>query len=76
MAEDLGDSRVGKVVGGDIDRLDRGDCGSGDRRDALLGFGDLAGERRLVADPRRQPAEQPRNLAAGLDEAVDVVDQQ
>ena len=50
--------------------------GPGDRGDALLELGDLAGQRRLVADPRRQPAEQPRHLAARLDEAIDIVDQQ
>ena len=48
----------------------------GDRGDALLELGDLARERRLVADARRQAAEQARHLAAGLDQAVDVVDQQ
>ena len=76
MAEDLGDRRVGEIVGRDVDRLDRGDRGAGDRGDALLELGDLARQRRLVADPRRQPAEQPGHLAAGLDEAVHVVDQQ
>ena len=38
--------------------------------------GDLGGERRLVADPRRQPPEQAGHLAARLHEAEDVVHQQ
>ncbi len=76
VAEDLGHRRIGEIVGRDIDRLDRGDRRSGNRGDALLEFGDLGGEGRLVADARRQPAEQSGHLAAGLHQAIDVVDQQ
>src|SRR3546814_13722279 len=50
-------------------------CSSDHRGDALLEFGDLAGKRRLVADAGGQPAEQARDLAARLDQAIDVVDQ-
>ena len=76
MAENLGHGRVGKVVRGHIDRLDRSDGGSGHRGDAFLELGDFAGQGGLVADARRQPAEQAGHLAARLDQAVDVVDQE
>ena len=76
MAEQLGDRRVGEVVGRDVDCLDRGHGGAGDRGDALLQLGDLGGKRRLVADPGRQPAEEARDLAARLDEAEHIVHQQ
>ena len=38
--------------------------------------GDFGGERRLIADPRRQAPEQARDFAARLDEAKHVVHQQ
>ena len=76
MGEGLGDGGIGEVVGRHVDRLDRGDRGALDRGDALLELGDLGRQRRLVADARRQAAEQARDLAARLDEAEDVVDQQ
>ena len=76
MAGDGGHRRVGEVVGRHIDRLDRGDRGAGDRGDALLQRRHLGGQRRLVADARRQPAEQAGDLAARLHEAEHVVHQQ
>src|SRR6516164_10077585 len=42
VTEDLGNRRIGEIVGWDVDRLDRGDRGPGDRRNALLKLGDLA----------------------------------
>jgi hypothetical protein len=57
VAEDLGNSRVGEVVGRYIDGLDRSDRGPGDRSDTLLELGDLACKCRLVTDPRWQPPE-------------------
>ena len=74
--EDRGHRRIGEIVGRHVNRLDRGDRGAGDRGDALLQLGDFGGERRLIADPRRQAAEQAGDLAARLHEAIDVVDQQ
>ena len=47
-----------------------------DRGDPLLQVGDLGGERRLVADLRGKPPEQAGDLAARLQEAEDVVDQE
>ena len=76
MAENLGHGRVRKVVRGHIDRLDRGDGSSGHRGDPFLKLGDFARQSRLVADARRQPAEQARHFAARLNQAVDVVDQE
>ena len=38
--------------------------------------GDLAGQGRLVADPRRQAAKQPRHLTARLHQPIHVIDQQ
>ena len=65
-----------KSSAGHIDGLDRRDRNAADRGDALMQSRDLAGERRLVADPRRQPPEQARHFAARLDEAKDIVHQQ
>ena len=64
---------IGEVVGGHVDRLDGGHRDAGDGGDALLQRGDLARQRRLVADPRGHAAEQTGHLAARLDEAVNVV---
>ena len=68
--------RVGEVVGGDVDRLHRGDRALARRGDALLQLAHLGLQRRLVADLRRHAAEQRRDLRARLDEAEDVVDEQ
>ena len=76
MARDRGHRRIGEVVGRHIDRLDRGDRGAGHRGDALLQRRHFGGQRRLVADARRQPAQQAGDLAAGLDETEYVVHQQ
>ena len=68
--------RVGEVVGGDVDRLHRGDRALARRRDPLLELAHLGLQRRLVADLRGHAPEQRRDLRAGLDEAEDVVDEQ
>ena len=67
---------IGEVVGGDVDRLHRGDRALARGGDALLQLAHLGLERRLVADLRGHPSEQRRDLGAGLDEAEDVVDEQ
>ena len=59
MTKDLGNRWIGEIVGWDVDCLDRGDGGAGDRSDTFLELGDLACKRRLIADARRQPAEGP-----------------
>ena len=76
MRERVRGRRVGEVVGGDVDRLHRGHRARARRRDPLLQLPHLGGERRLVADGARHPAEQRRHLGARLDEAEDVVDEQ
>ena len=68
--------RVGVVVGGHVDRLQRRDRATPGRGDPLLQLAHLVGERRLVTDSRRHAAEQRRHLGAGLHEAEDVVDEQ
>ena len=68
--------RVGEVVGGDVDRLHRGDRALARGRDPLLELAHLGLQRGLVADLRGHAPEQGRDLRAGLDEAEDVVDEQ
>ena len=69
-------SRVGVVVGRHVDGLQRRDRALLRRRDPLLERRHLRREVRLVADGRRHPAEQRRDLRAGLGEAEDVVDEE
>ena len=61
---------------GHVDRLHRRDRALVRRRDPLLQLPHLGGERRLVADGARHPAQERRDLGAGLDEAEDVVDEE
>ncbi len=68
--------RVGDVVGGHVDRLQRRDRVTARRGDALLEETHLVGQRRLVTDGRGHAAEQRRDLGARLGEAEDVVDEQ
>ncbi len=68
--------RVGDVVGGDVDRLQRGDRVTTRRGDALLEHTHLVGQRRLVTHGGRHAAEQRRDLGTGLGEAEDVVDEE
>ena len=76
MAEYLGDGRVREIVRRHVDRLNRGDGSTRDRGDAFLKLGDLAGKSGLIADARRQTAKQPGDLAARLNQAIDVINQQ
>ena len=76
VGERGGRRRVGDVVGGHVDRLHRGDRVTAGRGDPLLELAHLVGQRRLVAHRRRHPAEQRRDLGAGLGEPEDVVDEQ
>ena len=76
VGERGGRRRVGVVVGGDVDRLQRGDRVTARRGDALLQLAHLVGQGRLVAHRGRHAAEQRRDLGAGLGEAEDVVDEQ
>src|SRR3954469_6864942 len=68
--------RVGIVVGGNVDRLDRSDRPLLRRRDPLLQLAHLRQEPRLVAAGRRHAAEERRHLGARLREAEDVVDEE
>ena len=68
--------RVGQVVGGDVDRLQRGDRVTAGRGDALLQLAHLVGQGRLVAHRGGHAAEQGRHLGTGLGEPEDVVDEQ
>ena len=76
VGEHRGRGRVGEVVGGDVDRLHRGDRAALGRGDPLLQFAHLGLQRRLVADRGGHAAEQGRDLGARLDEAEDVVDEE
>ena len=76
VGERRGGRRVGEVVGGDVDRLHRGDRALVRRRDPLLQLAHVRGERRLVTDGRRDAAEERRHLGARLGEAEDVVDEE
>ena len=76
MAEGRRRRRVGVVVGGHEDGLQRRDRALLGRGDALLQPGHLGRQVGLVADRRRHPAEQRRHLRAGLGEAEDVVDEE
>ena len=68
--------RVGQVVGGHVDRLQRGDRVPARGGDPLLQHAHLVGQRRLVAHRRGHAAQQGRDLRAGLREPEDVVDEQ
>ena len=76
VRERRGRRRVGVVVGGDVDRLQRGDRVTTRRGDALLQLTHLVGEVGLVAHGGRHAAEQRGDLGAGLGEAEDVVDEE
>src|SRR5690606_26991104 len=63
--------RVGEVVGGNVDGLNRGNGALGRRGDALLQGAHFRGERRLVTDGAGDTAEQSGHLGARLREAED-----
>ncbi len=68
--------RVGVVVGGHVDGLERGDATAPGRGDALLQLTHLVRQGGLVSHRGRHAAEQGGHLGAGLHEAEDVVDEQ
>ena len=69
-------SGVREVVGRHVDRLHRGDRALLGRGDALLEVAHLGRERRLIPDRAGHPAQQRRNLGAGLSEPENVVDEE
>ena len=69
-------SRIGQVIGGDVNRLHRGDRALAGRGDALLQLTEVGAESRLVADRAGHAAEQSGDLGVGLREAEDVVDEE
>ncbi len=71
-----GRRRVGQVVGGDINGLNRGDGARLGGGDALLQVAHLGGQRGLVTNGGGHTAQQCGNLGAGLRETEDVVDEQ
>ena len=76
VGEGGGRGRVGQVVGGDVDGLDRGDRALLGRGDALLQVAHLGRQRRLIANGGRDTAQQGGHFRTGLREAEDVVDEQ
>ncbi len=76
VGEGGGRRRVGQVVGGHVDGLDRGDRALAGGGDPLLQIAHLGGERRLIAHGRGDPAKQGRHFRARLGEAEDVVDEE
>jgi hypothetical protein len=76
MRERGGGRRVGQVVGGHIDGLNRGHRARRRGGDSLLELTHLRGERRLISDGARHATEERGDLRPCLDEAEDVVDEQ
>jgi peptide chain release factor 1 len=76
MREGRGRRRIGVVVSGDVNRLDRRDRSFLRRRDALLQLAHLGEERRLISDGGRHAAEQRRHLRPCLGETEDIVDEE
>ena len=75
VRERCGRSRVGQVVGRNVDRLDGGDRALLGRGDAFLKVAHLRREIRLIAHGGGHPAQQRRHLRARLSEAEDVVNE-
>ena len=76
MGEGGGRGRIGQIVGGNVNRLHRGDRTLGGGGDAFLQHAHVGGERRLIAHRRRNAAEQRRHFRTRLGEAEDVVDEE
>ena len=70
------DRRIGEVVRGDVDGLDRGDRALPRGGDALLEIAHLRGQGGLVSHRARHPPEQRRDFGPGQDVAEDVVDEE
>ena len=68
--------RIGEVVGRNVNRLHRGDRPLGGGGDALLQRTHVGCERRLIADRRRNAAEQRRHFRARLGEPEDIVNEE
>src|SRR5919199_276962 len=68
--------RVGVIVGGHVDGLQRGDRAALGRGDPFLQLAHLVRERGLIADRAWQATQQRRDLGAGLGEAEDIVYEQ
>ena len=69
-------SRVGVVVGGDVDSLQRGNRTALGRRNALLELTHLISQCWLVTHSRRHAAQQRGNLGTCLAETEDIVDEE
>ena len=76
MGEGRRRRRIGVVVGGHEDGLQRRDRALLRRGDPLLEVAHLGGQRRLVAHRRGHAAEERGDLRARLGEAEDVVDEE
>jgi peptide chain release factor 1 len=76
VRERRGRGRVGEVVGGDVDGLDRRNRALLGGGNALLQLAHLGCQRGLVADGGRHTAKKCRDLGARLREAEDVVDEE
>src|SRR5579862_9206565 len=76
MRERVYGGRIGEVIGGYVDGLDRGDGTAPRVGNALLEGRQLGGHGWLVAQARGHLTHQTRHLRAGLDEPEDVVDEQ
>ncbi|EAQ04301.1 hypothetical protein OB2597_09164 [Pseudooceanicola batsensis HTCC2597] len=76
VGEGRGRRRVGQVVRGNVDGLDRGDRPVLGRGDPFLHRAHVGGQRRLVAHGRGNTTQKRRHLRARLSEAEDVVDEE
>src|SRR5450432_685382 len=68
--------RIGVVIRGNVNRLDRGDRALGGGGDALLHRAHVGGKRRLITHGAGNTAEQRRHFRTRLREAEDVVDEE
>ena len=76
MRERVDNGRVGEIVGGNVNGLNRCNRTRIGAGDTFLKTRELGGHRGLIAHPRRKLTHQPRNLRASLNEAENVVDEQ
>ena len=76
MGEGRGWCRVGQVICGHVNGLDRGDRAFVGRGNPLLKLAHFGGQRRLIAHSRWNTAEQGGHFGAGLGKAEDVIDEE
>ena len=76
MGKGRGGCRVSQVVGGNVDRLHRGDGALLRGGDALLQRTHFRCQSGLIADGGGHTAQQRRDLRACLGETEDIVDEQ